>query len=243
MPLVKVLRKEQRSGAAENVAANCSSMGAPTFVSVCKVAWKIRVFGRKQHITRLDFDHGPLNDDVKRMELQFYRLLPNVDIVIFIDYDKGSLKNVDKLIHKAKDSGKIVLVDPKGHDYSRYRGADVIKPNLDEIRIMVGGWSDEKQLESKVRLLMEECSIGAVLLTRASDGMTLYSKEGTFSINAETKDPLDVTGAGETAISAFAVSLARGNNYQESLKIANKAAGIVVQKFGTSIAYEKEVFS
>jgi rfaE bifunctional protein kinase chain/domain len=156
----------------------------------------------------------------------------HVSVVIFVDYGKGTLANVQKLINQAKDAGCTVLVDPKGYDYSKYRGADVIKPNLDEMKVMVGGWKDEADLAVKVEKIRKDADIGAVLLTRASDGMTLYTQSGAKHFPAEAKEVVDVTGAGETAIAALGVGLHRGLSLEDSVALANKAAGIKVGMFG-----------
>lgn len=242
VPVVRVIRQESRKGAADNVVSNCEAMGVDVLEATCFASRKIRVVARSQQVTRIDFDDHVSEHAIKRMEESFYEGLEYAGVVIFSDYGKGALVNVKNLIARAKSERKTVLVDPKGHDYTRYSGADLVKPNLDEMRVVLGGWSDESQLEKKVRALMSETGIERVLLTRAAEGMTLFSIEGVYSVPAAVREVYDVTGAGDTAIAALAVALTRGFDWREAVGIANKAAGIVVQKFGTAVATEKEVF-
>ena len=234
VPVVRMRREEERPGAAANVARNIEAMGG-----ACRAMYgdgerivKLRVIGRSQQMVRVDFDHPqqPITD------------IPKAEIVVFSDYGKGSLANIQDLIKQAKSSGAIVLVDPKGYDYERYAGADVVKPNLDEMKAMVGGWKDEADLERKAQKLREQAGIGAILLTRAAEGMTLYTESGAIDIPSVAKEVYDVSGAGDTAIAALAVALSRGCELHEAAGYANKAAGIAVGRFGTSVATREEVF-
>lgn len=238
VPVLSVKRTEKREGAAANVAANVRAMGGecvaeygPNELQVLK----IRAIGRHQQMLRLDFDHRqvPIAKGV-RFEPQ--------SVVIFSDYGKGALEHVQCLILRAKIAGCTVLVDPKGYDYERYRYADVVKPNLDEMRVMVGGWKNEADLERKAQRLRESASIGAILLTRAAEGMTLYTHAGATHIRSEAREVYDVTGAGDTAIAALACGLARGLDLEDASRVANRAAGLAVAKFGTAVVTEREVF-
>jgi rfaE bifunctional protein kinase chain/domain len=161
--------------------------------------------------------------------------------VIFVDYGKGALANVQDLIQESQRAGCMVLVDPKGYDYERYIGADVIKPNLDEMLVMVGGWKDEFDLAEKAQKIRKEASIGAILLTRASGGMTLYDDRGFFNVPAVAKEVIDVTGAGETAIAALGVGLHQGLPLEDAVELANRAAGIAVGKFGPYAVSKEEI--
>jgi D-glycero-beta-D-manno-heptose-7-phosphate kinase len=239
VPVLTVKRTETREGAAANVARNVRALG-----SICRtefgapelVVRKIRPICRNHQMLRLDFDNPqiPVAKDIR---------FERGGVVIFSDYGKGALAHVQCLILRAKIAGCTVLVDPKGYDYERYRYADVVKPNLDEMRVMVGGWKDEADLTAKAQELRKKADIGAILLTRAADGMTLYTAEGADHIQAEEREIFDVTGAGDTAIAALAVSMARGHDLRTAARYANKAAGIVVERFGTAVATESEVFA
>lgn len=238
VPVISVTNTERREGAAANVANNVRAMGARCVTdygaSDLKVL-KIRAIGRSQQMLRLDFDNPqePISKTVR---------FGSGDIVIFSDYGKGALANVQCLILRAKIAGCTVLVDPKGYDYERYRYADVVKPNLNEMRVMVGGWKDEADLVCKAQQLRRKADIRALLLTRASEGMTLFTDSGSTHIASAAREVYDVTGAGDTSIAALAVALSRGHDLHTSCRYANKAAGIVVGKFGTAVATEEEVF-
>jgi rfaE bifunctional protein kinase chain/domain len=237
VPVVRMIREEQRPGAAANVARNVEAMGGEcvTIFGVGRPIEKLRIIARNQQVTRVDFDHP-------QEPIEF---LPGVDdcgVVVFSDYGKGSLLGVKNLIRIAKDAKATVLVDPKGHEYERYRGADVIKPNLHEMKELVGGWSTEEQLWDKAEKLRREAGIGAILLTRADKGMSLFTEERILHIPAVAHEVYDVSGAGDTAIAALAVALSRGHSLLEAAEFANKASGIVVGRFGTAVATEDEVF-
>lgn len=239
VPVLCVKRTERREGAAANVAANVRAMGGrcvTEYGSSDLQVLKIRAIGKHQQMLRLDFDH-PQSPIAKNTRFDAGA------VVIFSDYGKGALANIQCLILRAKIAGCTVLVDPKGYDYERYRYADVVKPNLDEMRVMVGGWKDEADLTLKAQALRRKADIRALLLTRAADGMTLYTDSGSVHIESAALEVYDVTGAGDTAIAAMAVAMARGCSIPEAARYANKAAGVVVGKFGTAVASEEEVFA
>ena len=240
VPVVSVGNVEKRAGAAENVAANCRAMGAEVLTATCETSLKIRVVGRNQQVVRADFDHQPISSTVAHMEATFLRHLPECQVIILSDYGKGSLKNIEVLITAA--TGRTVLVDPKGYDYAKYRGATLLKPNLDELRHVVGGWTSEQQLFDKVQRLLASIEVPSLLLTRAAGGMTLYHAGEAETYSAEAREVYDVTGAGDTAIAALAVCLNEGQTWGEAVFRANKAAGIVCGKFGTAVATREEVF-
>ena len=237
VPVISVKRVEEREGAAANVAANVRAMGVPCYgyFGDSKRVEKIRLVVKGRQEYRVDFDH----------QQEALLGLPDTNIppiVIFVDYGKGTLSNVQDLIREAKEAGSTVLVDPKGYDYERYRGADVVKPNLDEMRVMVGGWKNEEDLDLKAQKIRHETEIGALLLTRASGGMTLYTGNGAKHVPAVAKEVIDVTGAGETAIAAMGVGLHRGLSLEQAVIAANKAAGIKVGRFGPSTVSAEEIF-
>jgi rfaE bifunctional protein kinase chain/domain len=262
-------RQEERAGAAANVARNCKAMGAEVvLVSACgedqygrelvelieregirfcacetlTTTQKLRIIGRSQQMCRVDIDPIVGRGALEAIDRAFMAHVDEADVVVFSDYGKGALAGIAGLISVAKSRGKTVLVDPKGYDYEQYRGADLVKPNLNEMKDLVGGWKTEYELEEKARKLRADAGIGSVLLTRASDGMTLYSRDGTWSIPADAREVYDVSGAGDTAIAALAVGIGRGYTLEIAAKYANRASGIVVGRFGTAVATEEEVF-
>lgn len=239
VPVAKVIREEERQGGAANVLQNVAAMGAEAigmFSASEDQVRKIRVVGKNQQMLRLDYD-SPQQPIRGWMDIG-----TPYDVVIFSDYGKGALANVQDLIERARQDGATVLVDPKGHDYTRYRNAHLVKPNTDEMKELVGGWSTEEQLAEKVQKFRQDAHVGAILLTRAAAGMTLFTDGGATHIPAAAKEVYDVSGAGDTAIAAFAVALTRGCSYIEAAHYANKAAGIVVGRFGTAVATKEEVF-
>jgi len=136
-----------------------------------------------------------------------------------------------------------VLVDPKGDDYSRYRGASLITPNRAEFREVAGSWKSEGELTRKANELLRRLRIGALLVTRSEEGMTLYGAGGRLHVSAQAREVYDVSGAGDTVIATVGVMLASGAHLEEAVRIANRAAGIVVGKFGTAVVGPEELFT
>jgi rfaE bifunctional protein kinase chain/domain len=146
------------------------------------------------------------------------------------------------MIREGRRAKKTVLVDPKGDDYSRYRGASMITPNLKELEDVVGRWQDERDLAARAQALRARLRLDALLLTRGEDGMTLFRKGRTVRIKGEPRDVADVTGAGDTVIGVLAVMLAAGESMESAARIANRAGGIKVTKFGTAVVTREELF-
>lgn len=241
VPVVAVTDTEDRPGAAANVALNIEAMGgdvvtlfSPTFKTDPVV--KVRILGRGRHVVRADFDRPQEPIDMG----EYRRLLKDSQIVVISDYGKGALKNIVQIVSDAVQVGAMVLVDPKGYRYEKYRGASVVKPNLEEMRQLVGGWESEDELEHKVNAMRMTAGIESILLTRGAAGMTLYNGHRT-DIQAHAVKPVDVSGAGEAAISALAVGVAEGMDLAEASHFANKAAGLAVQRFGTTVLTRAEV--
>lgn len=240
VPVVRMMRQEERPGAAANVARNCEAMGAQVdrlFSPSRERVVKIRLIAKQQQVARIDFDEP--QEPVS--EALFKALLPKADVVVLSDYGKGALTEAESLIALAKGEGKTVLVDPKGVDYSRYRYADVVKPNLHEMRDLVGGWTSEESLEQKIADVRSDYNIWSVLLTRASAGMTLYAKGHVKHIASQAREVFDVSGAGDTAIAALAVGMAKGLSLERAAHFANRAAGIAVGRFGTAVVTADEI--
>jgi rfaE bifunctional protein kinase chain/domain len=162
--------------------------------------------------------------------------------VLLSDYGKGGLEHIGVMIREARKAGKKVLVDPKGDDYARYKGASVLTPNLSELRVVVGSWKNEKDLAQRAQALREKLKLDALLLTRGEDGMVLFSRK-IFRVGAEKHEVSDVTGAGDTVIATLAVMLAAGQSLEAAVRAANRAGGIKVTKFGTAEVTLKEIFA
>ena len=271
VPVVLIRKEDERLGGAANVAWNCKDLGARTkLLSVvgkdepgAKLAkllrqkgieaslhrdarldttLKLRVIGRRQQLLRIDFEKPPSSEVLASKLAEFKQALPGCDVVILSDYGKGGLAHIAEMIRAARRAGVRVLVDPKGDDYARYKGASIITPNVAELREVVGRWTDEKDLKSRAQALREKLGLEALLLTRGEDGMTLFSRNKITTIRAEAREVFDVTGAGDTVIAALAVMLGAGASLENAMRIANRAAGIVVGKLGTATATPAELF-
>ena len=269
--LVDEKKEELRLGGAANVAHNCAALGAHTqLLSVVgadaagrllgrllrksgvdarlqrdrsvRTTEKLRIVGRQQQLLRVDFERAPAREVLGSKLADYRTALPGCNAVLFSDYGKGGMAHIAKMIQLARRAGKRVLVDPKGDDYTRYKGATVITPNLAELREVVGRWDNEKDLERRAQRLRDALGIEALLLTRGGEGMTLFRRGGALRIKAERREVYDVSGAGDTVIAALAVMLGAGEKLESAVRIANRAAGIVVEKFGTAVATRAEVF-
>jgi D-glycero-beta-D-manno-heptose-7-phosphate kinase len=271
VPIVKVGRVEERLGGAANVARNMTSLGTraglltvvgqdeagkaierllldagvdghaqpdPTLATTVKV----RVIGRRQQMLRIDFDSQP-HSEVLRAQLEHYAaFLTDYDLVVLSDYGKGGLAHIGRMVELARASGKRVLIDPKGDDYSRYAGSTLVTPNLSEMRAVVGRWRDESDLTARAQHLRSDLGLEALLLTRSEEGMTLYTADGQRSVPAQAREVFDVSGAGDTVIATLAVMLAAGMELWEAVRVANRAGGIVVGKLGTATVSYDELF-
>lgn len=272
VPVVKVDRVEERPGGAANVARNAAALNARvSLLSVVgrdeagrclrrllksdRVAAslhedrsvattvKLRVIGRQQQLLRADFETMPSHEVLATKLQDFQRLLKHCDVVVLSDYGKGGLAHIARMIALARRHNKPVLVDPKGEDYSRYRGATLVTPNRAELRAVVGGWSSEAALTAKTQNLRKKLGLGAVLVTRSEEGMTLFRRGSRLHVPAQAREVYDVSGAGDTVIATIAVMLAAGQDIESAVRIANRAAGIVVGKFGTAVVQPDELFA
>jgi rfaE bifunctional protein kinase chain/domain len=269
VPVVRVEREEERLGGAANVALNVKVLGARvTLLTVVgqdeparklrallhargvetalrddpqlHTIVKLRVIGRAQQLIRVDFENEPDHEVLGQMLDAFAEQLPRHDLVLFSDYGKGGLTHIPRMIELARAAGKPVLIDPKGRDYRRYAGASVITPNRAELAQVTGAWGDEAELARKVAQLRAEIGVGAVLLTRSEEGMSLFEDAGVSHEPARAREVFDVTGAGDTVIATLAVLMAAGLPLSQAMRLANKAGGIVVGKFGTAtVSYEE----
>jgi rfaE bifunctional protein kinase chain/domain len=208
-----------------------------------KTTVKLRVIGRQQQLLRVDFENTPQKEVLSSQTQQFMQLLPDHPVVLFSDYGKGGLAHITDMIAAARKANKVVLIDPKGSDFSRYAGASCITPNRAELQQVVGAWTSEEELKSKVNHLRKELRIDAVLLTRSEEGMSLFDDQGATHIAAQAREVFDVTGAGDTVIATLAALVAAGMSLREAMPWANRAGGIVVGKFGTATVSYEELFA
>ena len=271
VPVVRITKEEDRLGGSANVAFNGVSLGAQiSLLSVVgddevshkleklvgatgikpyfgrdpllKTTMKLRVIGRQQQLVRVDFENNPQHETLAYQTQMFGTLLDDHNAVIFSDYGKGGLARIGQMIELAKERHKPVLIDPKGSDYSRYKGATVITPNKQELMQVVGEWSSETDLKTRAHSLRQELGVDTLLLTRSEEGMSLFDAEGEVHVAAQALEVFDVTGAGDTVIATLAALMASGLSVRDALPWANKAGGIVVGKFGTaSVSFEELV--
>jgi rfaE bifunctional protein kinase chain/domain len=271
VPVVKINRVEERPGGAANVARNAAALGAEAILlsvvgrdeagaSLRKLlkrdgvsaqlqtdagvptTIKLRVIGRQQQLVRIDFETPPSHEALASKLREFRRTVRGVDAVILSDYGKGGLAHIVNMIRMAREAGKPVLVDPKGDNYTRYRGATLITPNRSEFREVAGSWKNEGELTRKAKALVRSLRVGALLVTRSEEGMTLYRPDGRLHVAAQAREVYDVSGAGDTVIATLGVMLARGESLEQAVQLANRAAGIVVGKFGTAVVHPEELF-
>ena len=263
VPVVKVGNAEDSPGGAGNVALNLAALGAAaTLVGLVgldeageeletrlraagvlcdfeKVAdkptiTKLRIVSRHQQLIRLDFEEAFDISSAQAVNAKVAALLDGTDVVIVSDYNKGALAAVSALITQARKQGVRVLVDPKGEDFTKYRGATLLTPNLHEFEQVMGACESEEDLVAKGRLLIKELELEALLVTRGEHGMSLIrANEAELHIPARARDVFDVTGAGDTVISVLGAALAAGAGLPEAVALSNIAAGLAVTRVGT----------
>jgi D-glycero-beta-D-manno-heptose-7-phosphate kinase len=270
VPIVKIARNEERPGGAGNVARSAAALGAQvTLISVVgddeagrtlerllaavrvrtslhrdaalPTTVKLRVIGRQQQLLRIDFETAPSHEILASKLADYERALPDFDAVVLSDYGKGGLAHIARMIEQAKMRGIPVLVDPKGEDYQRYRGATLLTPNRAEFRQVAGSWRTEAELATKAQQLRGALALGALLVTRAEEGMSLFTDAGSLNIPAEAREVYDVSGAGDTVIATLGALLAARADLAAAVRIANQAAGIVVAKLGTAVVHPDEL--
>lgn len=272
VPVVRVERTEERPGGAANVARNIAALGAHAALlsvvgeddagaslrrlaeaegvqvslhldATLATTVKLRVIGRQQQLLRIDFETTPSHEVLAAKYQAFKRSIDDCDVVILSDYGKGGLTHIEDMIRFAREHKKIVLVDPKGDDYARYRGATAVTPNRAELREVVGRWKDENDLTRRAQQLRADLGLEAILLTRSEEGMTLYHGDRVTHEPTHAREVYDVSGAGDTVIATLGAMLASGASMEEAMRIANHAAGIVVGKLGTAVVHPDELLA
>ncbi len=270
VPVVRVARMEERPGGAANVARNVAALGAQVnLLSVvgrdeaarvlarllqeenvaCQLTAddsldttvKLRVIGRQQQLLRIDFENAPGPGALQSKLADYQDRLTECDVVILSDYAKGALTHVQRMIRAAREAGLTVLVDPKGDDYEKYRGASVLTPNRGEFREVVGTWKDEADFERRGHTLRERLGLDALLVTRSEEGASLFVPGEAVHVSAQAREVFDVSGAGDTVIATLAAMMGAGVEVREAVRWANRAAGIVVGKLGAAVVTPDEL--
>lgn len=263
VPIAKINRAQDRPGGAANVARNIASLGGNvTLLSVIgddeagndldnllqqesvhtifkrdpeiKTIVKLRVLSKNQQLLRIDFEEKPSHEILAEILDNYNSIINDYDVVILSDYGKGGLSHTVTMIKVAKQYNKIILVDPKGADYTKYAGATIITPNKNELRDAAGDWKDEAELNQKAMNLKQQLGLSYLLLTRSEEGMTLYTDTNTFNYQTVAREVYDVSGAGDTVIATLGLMLGNKISIENSVLLANIAAGVVVAKVGTA---------
>lgn len=264
VPVVAVQQDQGRAGGAGNVALNIAALGGQATVmgftgkdenarklknlledeginchfhafEDYPTITKLRVISRHQQLIRLDFENGFPGQLPRDWLNEFENLLEIHDVIVFSDYGKGTLFQITELIAKAKEKNKTVLVDPKGTNFSRYTGANLITPNKSEFEAIVGACETDEDFSDLGQKMMEQFDLENLLITRSEKGMTLLEKGvPARHLPTRARDVFDVTGAGDTVIAVLAAALSTGMPLEAATQISNLAAGIVVGKLGTA---------
>ena len=270
VPVVRTHTTEQRPGGAANVALSIAALGGQArlcavvgddararilaemlsdagvecdFIEAANTptVHKLRVLSHNQQLIRLDSEQT-LAGYEDAFEVSFASSLDGIDAIVLSDYGKGTLNRIEPLITLARDRSIPVLVDPKGVDFDRYRGASVLTPNQSEFEAVVGAWPDEAGFLAAGEALRVRLDLDALLVTRGEKGMVLFSgDEQTFALPAETREVFDVTGAGDTVIGLMSAGFGSGWSNEDAVALANLGAGIVVGKIGVATVSPPEL--
>lgn len=271
VPVVKVQQNQERAGGAANVAMNIASLNVAVkllgltgndeagqaltqilqqqnidcdFVALAThpTITKLRILSRHQQLLRLDFEENFHNVENQELLQRLQASLASYGALVLSDYGKGTLNQVQQMIQLARQVDVPVLIDPKGTDFSRYRGATLLTPNMSEFEAVVGQCKSEAEILEKGLDLINQLELTALLVTRSEKGMTLIRpNQPVYHLATEAQEVFDVTGAGDTVISVLATAIADGRSLEEACYLANVAAGIVVGKLGTSTVSNVEL--
>ncbi|MEW8052104.1 MAG: bifunctional D-glycero-beta-D-manno-heptose-7-phosphate kinase/D-glycero-beta-D-manno-heptose 1-phosphate adenylyltransferase HldE [Candidatus Thiodiazotropha sp.] len=262
VPVVHVSDREERPGGGANVALNMTSLGVNVDLCglvgedeagaalakhleqagvACHLQvekglptiTKLRVISQHQQLLRLDFEQPLWEWDLSELERRWQRQLPESELVILSDYAKGTLQRPQRLIDAASERGIPVLVDPKGGDFAKYRGATLLTPNLKEFEAVMGRCESDRELNEKGIALRQQLDLKALLITLSERGMLLIDEDAPpLHLPTRAREVFDVTGAGDTVIGVLGAGMAAGMPIQEAAGLANVAAGLMVAKLG-----------
>lgn len=270
VPVVHVQETDDRAGGAANVAVNLASLGVTTRLvgvvgkddaadslqAILKIRGiqcnfhrvddrptitKTRVQSRGQQLIRLDRENTAAmpGDAVVSM---LRKSIKGADAVVLSDYGKGALSSVTTMIDVCRDAKIPVLVDPKGTDFSKYRGATLITPNQAEFEVVAGTCSGDDELVRRARAMLNDLDLNALLVTRSEKGMLLLESDmAPVFLSTQAREVYDVTGAGDTVIAMLAGALASGASLASAAALANIAAGLVVRKIGVATVTPGEI--
>ena len=270
VPVVKTRSTERRPGGAANVALNVAALGARATLAAivgvdelgrllseslerhgvrCELVrsptvptiHKLRVLARNQQLIRLDAEQS-LETCAEEFGALFAGVVSGADVVVLSDYAKGTLSRATALVAACRSAGVPVVIDPKGTDFARYRGATGLTPNRGEFDAVAGRSVSEAEFLRKGQALRAELDLQILLVTRSDQGMTLFTAdESPLTLPAEAREVFDVTGAGDTVIALLAAGLGSGLAPADAAALANLGASIVVGKIGAATASASEL--
>ena len=270
VPVVHIQETDDRPGGAANVAVNLASLGVSTRLlgvvgqdaaadslqEIMKArgircefqrvddrptVTKTRVQSRGQQLVRLDQENASAMPG-GAMTSALKKAIDGAGAVVLSDYGKGTLGDIAAMINLCRDADVAVLVDPKGSDYTKYRGASVITPNQAEFESVVGACTTDEELVDKAQVMIDELRLDALLITRSEKGMLLVEADASpVFLSTQAREVFDVTGAGDTVIATLAGVLASGEDLASAAALANIAAGLVVRKIGVASVTPGEI--
>lgn len=273
VPILDVCSSIDKPGGAANVAKNLSDFGMDVtligltgkdeasvklfdLISASKIDYKpiedpnirttikLRVIDKNKQIMRIDHEDKDLSKVVMDSYKPILKVLSTYDGIIISDYDKGMVKPlVKKILSKAVVLGIKTFVDPKGLDFSFYKKAFLLKPNLSEFEAIAGVSKNIKEFRSKGERLRKKLSLSFLLVTEGKKGMTLFEENKATSYSASQKDVFDVTGAGDTVVSILSSYIIAGKSISSAVKMSNLAAGLSVQKLGSTSVTQSELLN
>lgn len=271
VPVLRLGREWQRPGGAANVAMNLAALGCTTTLATLlgddaagrtlaallrdggvecaavtepglPTTQKIRAVCRRQQLLRVDIEERMPEAAARRLAARVDELLPRRRWMLLSDYAKGALHDPAAMIRRAAAQGCRVLVDPKGEDFARYRGAFLVKPNQAEAERVVGSAGDEPGFDARMQALRGAIGVQHLLVTRGERGMVLYAEgRAPHRVAGLAREVYDVSGAGDTVLAALAAALADGETMDDAVAAANRAAAVVVGKFGTATVSRSEL--
>jgi len=270
VPVVKVSADEARAGGAANVALNVAALGAKVNLmgligeddfgrqltqvlndANVETQWvnssagticKLRVLSHHQQLIRMDFENKVPAEEAQKLANLVAQEVAKYDVLVISDYAKGALQFVEQMIAAAKSHNIPVLIDPKGDDFERYRGATLIKPNQSEFELIMGECETAQRVVENAKQLIEQIDLEALLVTRSENGMALVqAQHEPFLLKSKAQEVFDVTGAGDTVMATLATAFASGLSLPNAVNLANEAASVVVKKVGTSTVSRAEL--